>query len=98
MSKKLVDGVIRDRLDYDPGTHIGIIGKYNFTEKDEIKVDLSGEFGNDDDYIIKEVSWVHELFDALHADFAYESRTVTLPAIGKVPTDEKATVKIGYTF
>lgn len=98
VTKKLIDGVIRDKLDYDPGTHLGIIGQYSFTEDDALKIYLSGEFGNDDDYIQKEISWVHQLFSALHADFSYESRTVTKPGVGKVPTDEKTTVKLGYTF
>jgi len=98
VTKKLIDGVIRDKLDYDPGTHIGIIGKYSFTENDALKINLSGEFGNDDDYIQKEISWVHQLFGAVHADLTYESRTVTRPGVGKVPTDEKITVKLGYTF
>jgi len=98
ITKKLVNGVIRRRLEYDPGTHIAILGQYNFSEEDTIKINLTGEFGNDDDYINKEYSWEHKLFDAFKIDLAYEARTLTKPGVNAVATDSKTTIKLGYEF
>lgn len=98
VTKKIVNGFIRSRLDYDPGTHIALIAQYHFTDKDKLEASMTAELGNDDDYIKKEVSWQHELFGHFHFDVSYEALTLTKPAVGKVATDAKTTYKLGYEF
>ncbi len=98
ITKKLVNGFIRSKLDYDPGTHIALITQYNFSDEDKLKASITAELGNDDDYIKKEISWVHKLFGNLHLDVSYEALTLTSPGVDKVSTDATTTYKLGYEF
>ena len=98
VTKKLVNGFVRSRLDYDPGTHIALITQYNFTDEDRLKASITAELGNDDDYIKKEISWVHKLFGSFHLDVSYEALTLTKPGVNKVSTDATTTYKLGYEF
>jgi len=98
ITKKLVNGFVRSKLDYDPGTHFALITQYNFTEEDKLKASITAELGNDDDFIKKEISWVHKLFAGLHLDLSYEALTLTKPGVNKVATDATTTYKIGYEF
>jgi putative salt-induced outer membrane protein YdiY len=98
ITKKIVNGFVLAKLDYDPGTHFALITQYNFTDKDTLKASVTAELGNDDDYIKNEISWVHQLFGALHLDVSYESLKLTKPAVGKVATDATITYKLGYAF
>ena len=98
VSKKLINGIVRPRLDYDPGTHIAIFSKYHFTEKDLIEFNVQAELGNDDEYIKKELAWVHTLFDHLTVNFGYVVKTNSKPEVGTVGTDDKLSVKLGYEF
>jgi putative salt-induced outer membrane protein YdiY len=98
ITKKIVNGFVRAKLDYDPGTHVALITQYNFTDKDTLKASITEEIGNDDDYIKKEISWVHKLFDALQMDISYVSTTLTKPGVNKVATDATTTYKLGYEF
>jgi len=98
VTKKIVNGFIRAKLDYDPGTHIGIIGSYHFSEGDVVKASVSAELGNDDDFIKQEYTWEHKLFDALQLVVSYESLTLTNPGVGKQKTDAKTSYRLGYSF
>jgi len=98
VTKKLVNGFIRSRLDYDPGTHVALITQYNFTDEDTLKASISAELGNDDDFIEKKISWKHKLFGALHLDVSYEALTLTKPSVNKVSTDATTMFKLGYSF
>jgi putative salt-induced outer membrane protein YdiY len=98
VTKKIVNGFVRAKLDYDPGTRLALISQYNFTDNDTLKASILAELGNDDDYIKKEISWVHKLFDALQLDISYVSTTLTKPGVNKVATDATTTYKLGYAF
>ncbi|MDQ7005129.1 MAG: DUF481 domain-containing protein [Ghiorsea sp.] len=98
VTKKLIDGVLRAKVDYDPGTHIALISQYNFTDDDALKASITAEIGNDDDFLKRKFSWVHKLFDAFHLDVSYESLTLSKPSVNKVSTDATTIFKIGYTF
>ena len=98
VTRKLINGIIRPRIDYDPGTHIAIFSKYHFTEKDLLKLNIEAELGNDDDYIKREIAWVHNLFESLNVNFSYVVKTNTKPEVGTVGTDDKLSVKLGYEF
>ncbi len=98
VTKKLVNGFVRSKLDYDPGTHLALITQYNFTDEDTLKASVTAELGNDDDFIEKKASWTHKLFGALHLDVSYEALTLTKPGVNKVATDATTTFKLGYSF
>ena len=86
------------RIDYDPGQHLALFAQYDFSKDDTVKYQFTGEYGNDDDYLKHEISWVHQLFADLHIDFSYETRTSTAPELGIVATDTTLSVKLGYEF
>ncbi len=86
------------KIDHDPGTHLALFGRYEVTESDAIAFEVSGELGNDDDYIKKKIAWVHDLFAGLNLELNFESRRTTRPEIGKVAQDDTFTTKLGYEF
>ncbi len=86
------------KADYDPGTHMAIMAEYVFDGDNKVNVKISGEYGNDDDFLLREITWVHQLFHGFTVDFAHEERTISKPAFGKVPTDTKTTIQLGYEF
>jgi len=97
-TKKLINGVVRPRIDFDPGTHVAVFSKYHFTEKDYAEIKIQIEAGNDDDFIKKEFAWVHTLFENLSVKFGYVIKTNTQPEVGTVDTDDKLSVNLGYEF
>jgi len=85
-------------IDYDNGTHAALMGEYTFDDENKVNIKISGEFGNDDDFLLREIAWVHHLFDHFNIELNHEERTITAPAAGVVPTDTKTSVKLGYIF
>ena len=85
-------------IDHDPGVHGAIMGKYQFSDRDTLEANVTVESGNDDDFIKEEVKWEHVIADALKIVFAYDSRTLTKPEIGKEATDTNLSVKLGLEF
>ncbi len=98
ITKKLVNGVLRSRVDYDPGTHTALMAEYQFTEQDLIEASVTVESGNDDAFIRKEFSWKHALVDEFSLKYTYEVRELTTPEVGKLGTDSKATLTLVYGF
>jgi len=84
--------------DHDPGTHVAIMAAYVFDGENKVEAKVSGEYGNDDDFLLREIAWVHKLFEHFTIDFSHEERTISKPAVGKVPTDAKTSVQLGYDF
>ncbi len=96
--QRVTDKVNKLKVDYDNGTHVALMGEYIFDGDNKVDVKISGEFGNDDDFLLREITWVHQLFHNFTVDFSHEERTITAPAAGKVPTDTKTSVLLGYSF
>jgi len=96
--QRVTDKVNKLKIDYDNGTHAALMSEYIFDGDNKVNVKISGEFGNDDDFLLREITWVHQLFHGFTVDFSHEERTITAPAAGKVPTDTKTSVLLGYSF
>jgi len=96
--QRVTDKINKLKLDYDNGTHAALMAEYVFDGDNKVNVKISGEFGNDDDFLLREITWVHQLFHGFTVDFSHEERTITAPAEGKVPTDTKTSILLGYSF
>jgi len=96
--ERIQEKVSKISLDYDPGTHVALIAEYQWSEDDLVHLQLSGEFGNDDDFTKESLSWTHHLFQDLSLDMSYERRALSKPQIGTLGVDAAATLKLGYSF
>jgi len=96
--QRITDKVNKLNVDHDNGTHVAVMAEYIFDGDNKVNVKISGEFGNDDDFLLREITWVHQLFHGFTVDFSHEERTITAPAAGKVPTDTKTSILLGYSF
>lgn len=98
LGTRITEKVNKLTIDYDNGTHVALMGEYVFDDENKVDIKISGELGNDDDFLLREIAWVHHLFDHYNIELNHEERTITAPAAGKVPTDTKTSVKLGYSF
>jgi len=96
--QRVTNKVNKFKVDHDNGTHVALMSEYIFDGDNKVNVKISGELGNDDDFLLREITWVHQLFHGFIVDFSHEERTITKPAVGKVPTDTKTSVLLGYSF
>jgi len=96
--QRSTDKVNKFTVDHDRGMHAALMSEYVFDGDNKVNVKISGEFGNDDDFLLREITWVHQLFHGFTVDFSHEERTITVPPVGKVPTDTKTSVLLGYSF
>ncbi|MDQ7002155.1 MAG: DUF481 domain-containing protein [Ghiorsea sp.] len=96
--QRITDKVNKLKVDHDNGKHAAMMAEYVFDGDNKINVKISGEFGNDDDFLLREITWVHQLFNGFIVNFSHEERTITVPAAGIVPTDTKTSILLGYSF
>ncbi|MCF6207833.1 MAG: DUF481 domain-containing protein [Ghiorsea sp.] len=96
--QRVTDKVNKLTVDHDNGMHAALMVEYIFDGDNKVNVKISGEFGNDDDFLLREITWVHQLFHGFTVDFSHEERTITAPATGKVPTDTNTSILLGYSF
>lgn len=97
-TKKLVNGVLRSKIDYDPGIHLALYSTYQINAFNALQANILVEAGNDDDFIERELIWEHKLNDALHVSVNFKSRTLTRAGIGKERTDSNTNFSLGYAF